>query len=76
MNINIGLGSRLPIQFLIVFIISAIITIYLGASVAEMRIEERNASGSIGMNNSYNQLLDYKENEIWENGFLWACPLH
>lgn len=77
MNINLGLGLKLPAQFLIVFIISTIITIYLGASVSEMRIESRNTNNTIGsLNNSYSQLFDDTENKIWENGFLWACPLH
>ena len=44
MNVNLGLGLKLPVQFLLVFIISAIITIYLGASVSEIRIDSRNTS--------------------------------
>ena len=81
MNVNLGLGLKLPVQFLLVFIISAIITIYLGASVSEMRIESRNTNinfnNTIGsLNNSYRQSTMSTENVFWENGFLWACPLH
>ncbi|MBM04346.1 MAG: hypothetical protein CL766_06135 [Chloroflexi bacterium] len=77
MNINIGSVQKIPTQFLIVFIISAIITVYLGASVAEKRIESRNTNNNISLlNNPYSQFSDDIEAEFWENGFLWACPLH
>ncbi|MFL2763933.1 MAG: hypothetical protein ACJ0A6_02855 [Dehalococcoidia bacterium] len=76
MNINIGSGQKIPTQFLIVFIISAIITVYLGASVAEKRIESRNNNNISLLNNTYSQFSDNTDAEFWENGFLWACPLH
>ena len=81
MNVNLGLGLKLPVQFLLVFIISAIITIYLGASVSEIRIDSRNTSinfnNTIGsLNNSYTQFPVSTGDVFWENGFLWACPLH
>tara|TARA_B110000438_G_C15316543_1_gene437632 strand:- start:211 stop:396 length:186 start_codon:yes stop_codon:yes gene_type:complete len=54
-----------PIQFMIVFVLSVILFVYLLAASASGRAEDRNLA-STGSTEVY----------AWEEASLWICPLH
>lgn len=54
-----------PIQFMIVFVLSVILFVYLLAASASGRAEARNLA-STGNTEVY----------AWEEASLWICPLH
>jgi len=48
-----------------------------GNATAVSIADIRNTNNNISLlNNPYSQFSDDIEAEFWENGFLWACPLH
>ena len=55
-----------PVQFLLVFALSAVIVLYLSAATATSRIEARGQESAAGSVDSYK----------WEQAAIWACPLH
>ena len=55
-----------PVQFLLVFVMSAIVVVYLASAVATARIEAR-TEGNVPVS-----VDSYK----WEQAAIWACPLH
>ena len=55
-----------PIQFLLIFVLSAIIVLYLAAATATSRIEARGRDIEVSSVDSYK----------WEEAAIWACPLH
>ncbi|GEM_PF-1441037 len=58
-------SPRVPIQFVIVTIISVMLFVFIAASAAATRIEDRsdNVAGTVNK-------------QTWEQAALWACPLH
>ncbi len=55
-----------PVQFLLVFALSAVIVLYLSAATATSRIEARGQESVVGSVDSHR----------WEQAAIWACPLH
>lgn len=55
-----------PVQFLLVFALSAVIVLYLSAATATSRIEARGQESVVGS----------VESHRWEQAAIWACPLH
>jgi hypothetical protein len=71
----------LPIQFVVVMVVSAALVIYLGAAAADSNVHARaeafgapiiRSSDSV----SQHQLPTGADAESWEGAFLWVCPLH
>ena len=78
----------LPIQFVVVVVMSLSMTIFFGAWAADARIEARNqqfaSAGSSSAqfdfsthpNGTLSGSLGDGEELGWERAFLFACPLH
>jgi len=55
-----------PFQFVLVCLLSAVLTVYLAAAAASSRVETRTSElGSLA-----------GESYKWEEAAIWACPLH
>ena len=65
-NIKFNSVFGLPLQFVIVFMLGLLITVYLAAAAATARVEERDSSVRGESVSSYR----------WEQAAIWACPLH
>ena len=54
-----------PLQFLVVVIVSLVLFVYISAAAATSQLEDRsnNIGGSV-------------DKQRWEQAALWACPLH
>ena len=54
-----------PLQFVVVVIVSLVLFVYISAAAATSQIEDRssNVGGSV-------------DKQRWEQAALWACPLH
>ena len=96
---NNGLAYRLnnmrvlglPLQFVVVVVMSLAMTIFFGAWAADARIEARNQPYALGgpgasqfdfrshqaasLNGSLGDGVGGEE-QGWERAFLFACPLH
>ena len=62
----------LPLQFVVVALVSLSLTVFLGAWVADDRIEAR--KGIVSEQNTVT--VAGEEKEVWESLFLFSCPLH
>ena len=71
----------LPIQFVTVMAVSAVLVIYLGAWAADSNIETRaEAFGAPSVQTAGDLAVSPPELSAdavaWEGAFLWVCPLH
>ena len=71
----------LPIQFVMVVVVSAALVIYLGAWAADSNIEARaEAFGAPTVQTAGGIVVPPSElspdTVAWEGAFLWVCPLH
>ena len=67
----------LPIQFVIVVIVSLALTIYLAGWAASNNIEARNFhTASMNGIPAYQSATSDTEAETWERAALLVCPLH
>lgn len=67
----------LPIQFVVVVVVSLALTIYLAGWAASNNVEARN-SRAASMNGipAYQSADADTEAETWERAALFVCPLH
>ncbi|SVA57655.1 uncharacterized protein METZ01_LOCUS110509 [marine metagenome] len=56
----------IPFQFVLVCLVSTVLTIYLAAAAASSRVEARTSESGSLAGDSYK----------WEQAAIWACPLH
>ncbi len=67
----------LPIQFVIVVVVSLAITIYLAGWAASNNIEARNfRAASMDGIPAYRSIASDTEGVAWERAALLICPLH
>jgi len=71
----------LPIQFVVVMVVSAALVIYLGATAADSNVHARaEAFGAPVIRSSGPDSVSQHQlpvdAESWEGAFLWVCPLH
>ena len=62
------MGSKtlvVPLQFLVVVIVSLVVFVYISAAAATLQIEDRS-----------NNIVGSVDKQRWEQAALWACPLH
>ena len=76
-----------PIQFAIVVVVSAALTIFFGAWAVDARVEARAQSVSVSTSQFSFAFVDSDDGsasdpqspesqEWWEKSFLFACPFH
>lgn len=75
-----GSGKRifgLPVQFVIVVVVSLALTIYMAGWAASNNIEARNSrTASMDGIPAYQSAVTDTETENWERAALLICPLH
>ena len=75
-----GSGKRifgLPVQFVVVAVVSIALTIYMAGWAASNNIEARNfRTASMNGIPAYQSATSDTEAETWERAALLVCPLH
>jgi hypothetical protein len=69
----------LPIQFVVVMVVSAVLVIYLGAAAADSNVHARAEAFGAPIIRSSDPVSQHQlpaDAESWEGAFLWVCPLH